>query len=364
MTLFFTVVAFAFAIVVFMQQPMFGKAPAGERLARIKRSPNYRNGAFQNLHPTPNFTDGANFFTVLNEFLFGGSPRVKPTDTIPHIWTDLQTLPTDSNILVWFGHSSYFMQLGGKRILVDPVLSGGASPLSFTTRSFLGTDPYTVASLPQIDYLFITHDHWDHLDYDTIRKLRSKVKEVICPLGVGAHLEYWGYDGAFIHEEDWNQTILLADGLTVYTTPARHFSGRGFRRNQSLWTSYVLQTPSLRIFMGGDSGYDTHFAEIGKRFGGFDLAILENGQYNKSWKHIHTLPHEVLVAAQDLNAKNVLPVHSSKFPLSTHAWDEPLIKVVEANKTAGLRVVTPMIGEAVHLDDTAQTFQRWWEGLR
>src|SRR5690606_1032338 len=163
----------------------------------------------------------------------------------------------------------------------------------------------------EIDYLLITHDHWDHLDYKTVEKLREKVKTVICPLGVGAHLEHWDYDPAIIREEDWNQTIPLDAGFVVHTTPARHFSGRGFRRNQTLWTSYVLQAPSMRIFIGGDSGYDTHFAKIGEQFGGFDLAILENGQYSKYWKHIHTLPHEVLQAAADLNAKNVFPVHSS-----------------------------------------------------
>lgn len=364
MTLFFAIVAFALAVAIFMQQPMFGKAPAGERLARIKRSPNYKNGAFQNLSPTPMMTDGANYLSVLGAFFFGGSPRVKPRDIIPHLSTDLHRLPIEDNILVWFGHSSYFMQLDGKRVLVDPVLSGGASPLSFTTRSFSGTDVYKVADLPEIDYLFITHDHWDHLDYDTVKKLKAKVKNVICPLGVGAHLEYWGYDAAVIHEEDWGQAMPLDDGFVVHTTPARHFSGRGFRRNQSLWTSYVLQTPSLRIFIGGDSGYDTHFAKIGAQFGGFDLAILENGQYNKAWKHIHTLPHEVLQAAGDLNAKNILPIHSSKFPLSTHAWDEPLINVVEANKKAGFRLITPLIGQAVYLDDSTQTFTRWWEGLR
>ncbi|WP_353184720.1 MBL fold metallo-hydrolase [Parapedobacter lycopersici] len=363
MTLFFAIVALAFAAVIFMQQPKFGKMPTGDRLERIKRSPNYKNGAFQNLSPTPSFTDGANFFTVMREFFFGGDPRIKPTDTIPHVETDLRNLPVDEQVLIWFGHSSYFMQVDGKRILVDPVLSGGASPLSFTTRSFAGTDAYAVSDLPPIDYLFITHDHWDHLDHETLKKLRTTVKAVICPLGVGAHLEYWDYDPAIIHEEDWNQTIALGDNFTAYTTPARHFSGRGFRRNQTLWTSYVLQTPSIRIFIGGDSGYDSHFAEIGRTFGGFDLAILENGQYNKSWRNIHTMPDEVLRAAADLKAKNVFPVHSSKFPLATHAWDEPLIKIVREAEKTDLRLLTPMIGQVVRLDDATQVFSHWWEGV-
>lgn len=364
MVLFFAIAAFVVAVVIFMQQPKFGKLPSGKRLERIKLSPHYKNGAFQNLSTTPNFTDGANFLTVLNEFFFKSNPRVKPTDTIPHVQTDLQQLAANDNLLVWFGHSSYFMQLDGKRILVDPVFSGGASPLFFTTRSFIGTDTYPVDGFPDIDYLFITHDHWDHLDYETIMRLKHKVKQVICPLGVGAHLEYWGYEETVIVEEDWYQTVSLAPGFTVHMTPARHFSGRGFRRNQTLWTSYVLQTPSMRIFIGGDSGYDRHFAQIGEQFGEFDLAILENGQYNRYWRHIHKLPDEVIRAAQDLKAKSVLPVHSSKFPLSSHAWDEPLSRVIQANERAKLRLLTPMIGEVVHLGDSTQTFSRWWDGLR
>src|SRR5690606_14850131 len=146
--------------------------------------------------------------------------------------------------------------------------------------------------------------------------------------------------------------------------PARHFSGRGLSRNQTLWVSYVLQTPSLNIYLGGDSGYDGHYNEIGSKFGPFDLAVLENGQYNKAWPYIHEMPEEVLKAAKDLQAKRILPVHSSKFALSNHPWFEPLTKLTELNAVAKVNLITPMIGEVVHLSDPDQQFGRWWEGIK
>src|SRR5690606_27560265 len=153
--------------------------------------------------------------------------------------TDLINLPKDQNALVWFGHSSYFIQIDGKRILVDPVFSGNASPLPGTMKSFKGSDIYTVDDIPQIDYLFITHDHWDHLDYETILALKPKLNKIVCGLGVGSHLRYWGF-GNEIFETDWFDKTQLDDGFNIITTPARHFSGRTFKRNQSLWVSFVL----------------------------------------------------------------------------------------------------------------------------
>lgn len=288
---------------------------------------------------------------------------MRPKSIIPSVKTDLKQLDSQQNVLIWFGHSSYFLQIDGKRILVDPVLSGSASPLPGGTQSFKGTDIYTPDDFPEIDYLFISHDHWDHLDYKTIKKIKPKIKKVITGLGMGEHLEYWGYDKEFIIEKDWNETIELDKGFTVHTTPARHFSGRGFTRNKALWLSFVLKTPSMNIFLGGDSGYDTHFAEIGKQFGPFDLAILENGQYDHRWKHIHMLPDEILTAAKELRAKRVLPVHSSKFVLSTHPWKEPLERISQNNVAENLNVITPMIGEVVNLKDPNQKFSKWWEAV-
>lgn len=348
----------------FIRQPQFGKLPSGERLARIEQSPNYRNGAFQNLEATPNFSNGGNFFSVFYEFIFKADKRNIPTDSIPHIKTDLRALPSDQNTLVWFGHSSYFIQLDGKRILVDPVFNANASPVSFTTKSFPGTQVYTAEDMPDIDFLIITHDHWDHLDFLSVTALMPKVSQVFCPLGVGAHLEYWGYSPSIVHESDWGDTAHLSGGFTLHTTPTRHFSGRGLKRNSSLWVSYVLHSPTQKIYIGGDSGMGRHFAEIGQKHGPFDLVILENGQYNVFWESIHLLPHQFLQAAEQLQAKSVLPVHAAKFPLSNHSWDDPYLQVSKENEVYNLRLLTPLIGEPVHLSDTTQQFTDWWLGLK
>lgn len=353
---------FVLLVFVFLQQEKFGKLPSGKRLEKLKQSPNYKNNSFKNINHTPDLTEGVSYYELLKEFFFDKKVRVYPSTIIPSIKTNLLDLDSTKDVLVWFGHSSYFMQVDGKRILVDPVFSGAATPLPFGTKAFSGTNNYSVEDMPTIDYLFISHDHWDHLDYDTIKKLKPKIKQVICGLGVGQHLEHWGYDANSIIEKDWHEKIELDNHFIVHTVSARHFSGRGFRRNKSLWMSYVLQTPTMRIFIGGDSGYDTHFAEIGKSFGPFDIAILENGQYDRKWRYIHLLPNEILQAAKELRAKKILPVHSSKFVLGNHAWDEPLQLITENNEKENLHILTPRIGELVYLKEE-QAFAHWWKNL-
>jgi L-ascorbate metabolism protein UlaG (beta-lactamase superfamily) len=296
------------------------------------------------------------------KFLFNKNKRSRPPVTLPSKKADLHKLDRGKDILVWFGHSSYFMQVDGKRMLVDPVFSGNASPFKFTTKSYPGSDVYTPDDIPEIDYLFISHDHWDHLDHATILKLKPKIRKIITGLGTGAHLEHWGFEKNIIIEKDWYEEIVLDQGFVVNTAPARHFSGRAFKREQSLWMSFVLQTPTMKIYIGGDSGYDTHFAEIGKRFGPFDLAILECGQYNKSWKYIHMMPEELLQAGQDLKAKAILPVHWGKFTLSLHSWDEPITRVTTEAKKWNFPVVHPMIGEEVDLKDPVNS-SAWWENI-
>lgn len=361
LTLLFMVV-FSGIVYLFMQQPQFGRIPSGDRLARIEKSPNYKNGAFQNINHTPDLTEGANFFTVMKEFVFNNNAAKRPKGILPTVKTDLKNLNPTENVVVWFGHSSYFLQINGKKILVDPVLSGSASPISFTTKAFKGTDVYSADDFPEIDYLFISHDHWDHLDYKTILELQPKIKKVICGLGTGAHFEHWGFAMDTIIEKDWNETILLDENFIVQTVSARHFSGRGFKRNQALWMSYVLQTPTSKIFIGGDSGYDNHFKEIGQQFGPFDLAILENGQYDKSWKYIHMMPLQVIQATKDLNAKRLFPVHSGKFVLANHDWDEPLRKITELSEWNNISLMTPKIGEKSDLNLQAKSIE-WWEFL-
>ncbi|MCX6180704.1 MAG: MBL fold metallo-hydrolase [Bacteroidetes bacterium] len=358
----FALAILIFAVYQFLQHPKFGKVPMGEQLETIKQSPNFKNGKFENIHHTPEILEGVSYFKVFKEFFFNKSKANKPANILPTQKTDLLNLSSSENILVWFGHSSYFMQIDGKKILVDPVLSGSASPVQFTTKSFKGSDVYTTEDIPEIDYLFISHDHWDHLDYETITALKPKIKKVITGLGVGAHLQYWGFNQEIITEKDWNEEIVLHPGFTVHTASARHFSGRLFKRGQSIWSSFVLKTPSMKIYLGGDSGYDTHFSEIGKKHGPFDLAILECGQYNLYWKYIHMLPHEVIQAAEDLHTKKILPVHWAKFSLSLHAWDDPIKEVIKANKN-NIPLLHPMIGEKVDLKSDF-VGEVWWEKVK
>ncbi|MDR6760155.1 L-ascorbate metabolism protein UlaG (beta-lactamase superfamily) [Flavobacterium sp. 2755] len=350
----------------FLQHPKFGKKPSGERLALIEKSPQYKNGKFENQNFTPDLAEGATYFSVLSEFFFKKVDRKIPTDLIPSVKTNLHEIPLNQDVLVWFGHSSYYIQLEGKRFLIDPVFSGNASPIAGTTKSFKGTDIYTANDLPEIDYLLLTHDHYDHLDYKTILQLKPKTKKVITALGVGSHFEFWGFPKENIIEKDWHEKIELDENLTLYTTPSRHFSGRSFKRCNTLWTSFVLEAKDFKMYLGGDSGYDQHFAEIGEKFGPFDIVLIDNGQYNKNWKYIHNMPEDVIQAMQDLKAKRAFPVHSSKFSLSLHAWDEPLIKVTElnANSANPIPLITPIIGELVELKNENQEFKQWWKGVK
>ncbi|NCI47126.1 MBL fold metallo-hydrolase [Sediminibacterium sp. WSJ-3] len=342
-----------------MRGESFGALATGERLKRIQSSPQYREGRFQNLHPTPNLAEGAGMVKIMFTFFFGKDKRNKPSQKLPSEKTDLLRLDPSEDILVWFGHSSYFLQVNGKKILVDPVFSGHASPVRFTTGSYKGSDNYTPQDMPGIDYLVITHDHWDHLDRATVAALQPKVQRVITGIGTGAHLERWGYAPAVITELDWQQSYMPQQGFTFISLPARHFSGRGFTRDQSLWMSFAFLTPSYRLYLGGDSGYDTHFAAIGEQYGPFDLAILECGQYNLSWPYIHMQPEEVVKAAKDLTAKKLLPVHWAKFSLGLHAWDEPIERLTREAGKQGMAVAHPMIGAKMLLKES-QLFDRWW----
>lgn len=341
--------------------PFWGKSPRGKRLERIKASPNYRDGAFQNESETPQLTNGATMPGLLRDMLFGQTPEnLTPSTPLPALKQDLNSLPDFS--LVWFGHSSYLFSLGKTTFLVDPILSNRVSPVPGFMTAYPGTALYTAEDLPSIDYLVLTHDHYDHLDYSTLKAIKEKVKEVICPLGVGEHLEYWGFAPEQIRELDWWESSTLSERTTLTATPARHFSGRGFKRNQTLWASYVLVHEGTRLFLGGDSGLDKHFKRIGENFGPFDLAILENGQYNRSWQYIHSLPSELPQIATDLRAKAVLPVHSAKFTLARHAWNEPLEEV--SKQPGPYRLLTPKIGETLRIHDSTRTYAPWWRTVK
>ena len=342
--------------------PKFGKYPEGERLERLQRSPNYGNGAFRNQVDTPPLAKGQGVLSALLTGAFSKNVRLVPVAPVPSVKTDLKSLDATKDTIVWLGHSSFFLLLGGKRILIDPVFNDHAAPLPLFNRAFAGTNVYTAEDMPDIDYLLITHDHWDHLDYPTVTALKPKVASAVCPLGVGAHLEYWGYGKETIHEGDWYDAFTPQGDFTVRLLPARHFSGRLLTRNKTLWTAFSLETPARRVFISGDSGYAPHFAEIGHKLGGFDLVILENGQYDTRWPYIHMVPEDTAQAALDLRAKTLIPAHSGRFAMARHPWDEPLKRLAAASQGKPYRFLTPVIGEPVFLDEEKQTFSPWWEG--
>ncbi len=356
-------IAVVIAYKLYTSQEKFGAMPAGVRLTKIQAAVNYSKGEFNNQSHTPPFTEGGNMLKVSYYFFLTSRKNTIPPAPMPSKKTDLKALNANNDCLVWFGHSSYYLQVNGLKLLVDPVFSGNVSPLKNSVPAFKGTDVYTVDEIPELDYLIITHDHWDHLDYDTVKKfIKRGVKNIVTSLGTGAHLEHWGYPASQIHEGNWGDTITFPDAK-FHFTPARHFSGRSFKRNAAVWTSIVLETGDRKIFIGGDSGYDHHFKTIGDKYGPFDLAILECGQYNKYWKHIHMMPEEVVEAANDLKAKTLLPLHWGKFALSLHDWDEPIRRVTAAARQKQQQIVHPMIGELLDLNQPGEQIN-WWEQVK
>ena len=359
-------IAILLAIVTFfyMQHPKFGALPKGKHLELIQQSPNYKDGKFQNLVDNPE----AGFVSIISkivwERLTKTYPNVEPTEAIPSVKNNLKQIPLDSNVIVWFGHSSFYLQLDSVKILVDPVFSGNASPILGSTKAFKGSDVYSVNDMPEIDYMLLSHDHWDHLDYETAKALQTKVKYVICGLGNGAHYAKWGYTAQQIIEKDWGETVSVKPEFNIYVESTHHTSGRGFARAKSLWASFYIQSSSLNIYCSGDGGYSNRFQHIAEKYPPIDWAIMECGQYNKLWHPVHEFPEEVALATAQLKAKNLLPVHHSKFQLSTHPWFEPLDEITKYSIGKHYRLATPMIGEMINLNDTTQPFSQWWKKVK
>ncbi len=337
---------------------ILGKNPSGTFRERVKASPNFRDGAFRNIVPTVTIREGVNYFELITDMFRHVSDRI-PKAAIPSVRRNLYAHTNGDPVITWFGHSSYHIALHEKHILVDPVFCGYASPFSFSVKSFPGTDIFTPADFEQIDVLILTHDHYDHLDYHTLLKLKPKVKKVICSLGVGQHLVYWDYDPAIISELDWWDTFVDGD-LKITAAPARHFSGRTFKRAQTLWSAFVIESQVVKIYAGGDSGYGNHFAETGDKFKGFDLAILDSGQYNFKWPYIHMNPEEAVQAGIDLGAKVIMPVHWGKFALAFHSWYEPAERFLKEVKSKHINYVMPKIGEAVEPGKNSNSVIPWW----
>ncbi|MBV7530009.1 MBL fold metallo-hydrolase [Chitinophaga sp. sic0106] len=284
-----------------------------------------------------------------------GPFHVTPAALLPAASQELQ--------LTWLGHSSYILELDGKRLIIDPVFASRASPFSFMGPKRFFASPVLPAELPPIDVVLLSHDHYDHLDRHMMHFLSKKVKQFVCPKGVERHLLRWGIPAANIAVLDWSESFQISDTLRLTATPARHFSGRWFQRNETLWSSYVLEGRDKKVFIGGDSGYFDGFAEIGATYGPFDLTILEIGAYDVNWPDIHMGPEKATQAHLALKGNVMLPVHWGTFNLAFHDWDEPAEKIVQLAEEKNITLWMPAPGETGLLPEHNK-ISYWWRAYK
>ena len=358
--LFLAPLLFGFLFISF--SPQFGGKPSPEQLREFEKLAHYSDGKFHNLQATEMGMDLAKAIKLLPEF-FKNDPARKPDFDIPIVKIDsLELLNSSSTRLFWFGHSAFLLQIDGKNILLDPMFGEVPSPHPWLGNPrFFEELPIEIEELPVIDMILFSHDHYDHLDYESVKKLAGKTKQFAVPLGVGAHLEAWGIEKARITELDWWEDFKVQD-ISLIFTPSRHFSGRGLNnRFSTLWGSWVIIGEEEKLFFSGDGGYGPHFQEIGNRFGPFDFAMLECGQYNENWKEIHMMPEETALAALDLKAKEFMPIHWGAFSLAMHSWTDPVERVLAKSQELGLKIRVPKIGSMIEIKEESQPeLYPWW----
>jgi L-ascorbate metabolism protein UlaG (beta-lactamase superfamily) len=264
---------------------------------------------------------------------------------------------------VWFGHAVLLLQINGKNLLIDPMFGENAAPIApFAVKRFSENTLDIIDKLPKIDAILMTHDHYDHLDYDSILKLKSKVDTYFTSLGTGRHLEKWGVPSSQITELDWWDAITF-EGIDITCTPSRHFAGRGATdRAKSFWCGWSFKTPNHSILWSGDGGYGEHFKEIGKKLGPFDWAFLECGQYNELWHLIHMYPEEAIQAGFDVGAKVGIPFHWGGFPLALHPWKEPIERFTAEAEAKEFPFFVPQVGELIRMGE-APSDNEWYKGL-
>jgi L-ascorbate metabolism protein UlaG (beta-lactamase superfamily) len=340
--------------------PQFGANSKDLSLERIRKSPNFLNGAFKNLEKTVTSTD-FKWNTIPKFFTDGNNktPNVDlPTQKLKKSF--FENKPQQARI-TWFGHSAAIVEIEGLTVFIDPMLGDVPAPHPFLgAKRFQKELPIEIDSLPKIDVVLISHDHYDHLDYGSIVKLKDKVGQFYVPLGIKAHLTSWGVDASKITEFDWWESVNY-NGVEFVSTPARHFSGRGItNRNSTLWCSWVLKSNNTNIFFSGDSGYGKHFKEIGEKYGPFDFAMVECGQYNEQWSQIHMMPEETIQAAIDVQSKLTMPIHWGSFKLALHSWNDPIIRASAKANYLNVKITTPKVGEAIVLNEEEFPSEEWW----
>lgn len=328
-------------------------------MTKIEKSPQYKQGKFANYHrwEQPSFFE---FLSTGWEFLFGGDQRT-PDSALPRKAVDLRhfTNPGNDQLNVtWLGHSSLMINIDGYKIMTDPVFEKSVS--FFGPSRYNGNIPIDVSTLPQIDVVIISHNHYDHLNKPSIEILRGRTRKFIVPLAVGTELEDCGVPRDKIIEMDWWEELKVDEHMLIVATPAQHFSGRGLTdRDETLWASFVIKGPKHKIYYSGDSGYFEGFKQIGAKYGPFDIAFIETGAYNEKWHHIHMFPEETVQASIDLGSKILHPIHWATFNLSLHTWYDPLERLTAAAESLGVTTATPVVGETTILGDYIPQ-NKWW----
>ena len=321
-------------------------------------SPHYYDGKFNNLNETSVST--GSFFGTMLDYMVGDDDR-NPSIIIPTKEYLNMSLDEPDVSVTWFGHSTILIQSHNTTILMDPVFGDeGLDPLIFGPSPFAYEHTYEIEDLPRVDYVFISHDHYDHLDMKTIKSLEGA--QFFVPLGVKSHLTTWDIPSEDVQEFDWYDEHNISSEFFIALTPSQHFSGRGVSGDNTLWGSWVLDFNGHKIFFSGDGGYSDEYAEIGEKYGPFDIAIIEAGQYNEAWSSIHMFPEQSVQASIDLNASTILPIHNTKYVLSLHKWDAPLERVTAAGELLNQQVSTPYIGDTFVLGgENPDT--RWWRDV-
>ena len=357
------VLLFLFIFIFLNTSSQFGAAPDEDSKELIQNSKNFNSEKFVNLNPVSVSIDEANLrasekSATLKDWISPAKDK-NPLKSLPTIKFKSDNLTVGK--FVWLGHSTVLMNTDGLIVMTDPVFNR-ASPLPIFGKPFPFENPITIDDLPKVNVVIISHDHYDHLDATAIKDLAKKVDHFFVPLGIKAHLESWGVDRNKISELDWYDSQDYKD-VQFTLTPAQHFSGRGLtNRNSTLWGSWIINSKSMKAYFSGDGGYSNTFKELGETYGPFDIAFIENGAYNASWSKIHMFPDQSVQASIDLNAKVLFPIHWSKFDLSSHTWDDPIIRVTEEAKKKNVNIATPMIGEIFDLINLP--IRHWWESLR
>ena len=338
----------------------FGGRAAGERLARMQRSPQYADGAFAN--PLPVYQ--ASMGKILRRWLFEDTPNREPDSGLPVMTRSASDFdaPSDELRVTWLGHSTMLVEMDSIRILIDPVFGDYASPgRLFGVKRFYDL-PLRLEDLPPLDAVVFSHDHYDHLNEYTVKALRDRVPLFIMPLGLGAHLESWGVSPERIMEMDWWDEVMVGQ-VKLVCTPSRHFSGRFLNdRNATLWSSWAFIGQEQRAYYSGDTGMFPGFAEIGERLGPFDITMMETGAYNQDWPDVHMGPEQAIQAHQMVRGNLFVPVHWATFALAFHGWTEPVERVLVAADSAGVMVATPKPGESIMMTSNPGV-QRWWPDL-